>query len=152
MLFGVQQIHSDRTLAHAGPVAESMVGQAKALFFVQRNLQTAQFPDGHTPDVEAPGTADRNWQLLVTAVILPAPQTCFLAVAFRIQSLMRELGEGRGCPPLRSLQRTERPSAMGLQSAAQPTIVTAHDIERIACPRIQDRKHFGCDRHDSRFA
>jgi len=84
MLFGAPQIHTDRTLAHAGPVAESIVGQTKAALSVQRHLLRAQFPDGDTPDMEAPGTADRNWQILVAAAIVHAPQTYVLAVAFHI--------------------------------------------------------------------
>jgi len=84
MLFGAPHIHTDRTLAHAAPVAESIVGQTKAALSVQRHLLRAQFPDGDTPDMEAPGTADRNWQVLAAPTISPAPQPSFLAIAFRI--------------------------------------------------------------------
>lgn len=84
VLFGVPQIHANETLAHAAPVAESMFGQTKAVLSVQKNLLRAQFPDGDTPDLEVTGTADLNWQVLAAPAILPAPQTYFLAVAFRI--------------------------------------------------------------------
>jgi len=84
VLFGAPQSHTDRMLAHAGPVAESVVEQAKAVLSVQRHLLRAEIPNGDAPDVVARSTGDHIRQRLFAASMSTASKLSFLPLAFHI--------------------------------------------------------------------
>lgn len=84
VLFGVPPTHADRTLAQAGPVAQSQVEQAQGILSGQRHLLRAQLPDDDLPDMVAPGAASQTRQLVQAAAITPAPHLSLLPVALRI--------------------------------------------------------------------
>lgn len=88
-LFGVPQIHSDRSAAHAGPITESRVDHSDGLLIMQRNLLRTQQTGDDYPD-----PADR-----VTSVpALPAPPAAQATIPRSEDSLRAGV---RLLPPIR---------------------------------------------------
>lgn len=84
VLFGAPQIYTDGTMAHADPVAKSMVEKAKAVLSVQEHLLRRQFLGDDTPDIIASGPHEHSQRFLSAATVPLAPKLSLLSVVFCI--------------------------------------------------------------------